>query len=138
GDIMAILLGCDSLMLLQPLDTDKYIVVSEAFYNRAIYRESISSPFPKGYRPVWQYNEKSRSYLISFLHCDSRELQVDDPRSEGIPLPSGRRKKDQGLEETGNRVVNNDTEEDVGSYDPRLNIEFFKSRGVNMETLTLV
>ncbi|PVH81056.1 HET-domain-containing protein, partial [Cadophora sp. DSE1049] len=47
GDVMAVLLGCDSPMLLRPLDADKYMVVGEAFYDGAMYGESILGPFPE-------------------------------------------------------------------------------------------
>lgn len=52
GDVMAVLLGCDSPIVLRLLDADKYMVVSEAFYDGAMYGESISGPFPEGCRPV--------------------------------------------------------------------------------------
>ncbi|KAH7385000.1 heterokaryon incompatibility protein-domain-containing protein [Cadophora sp. MPI-SDFR-AT-0126] len=138
GDVLAVLLGCDSPMLLRPLDNDEYIVIGEAFYDGAMYGELLLGPFPEGFRPVWQYNEKSRSYLISFLHGDSKVFRVDDPRLEGVALPSGWERKEQGMEITENNFVNHDTGENMGSCDPRLNIEFFKSRGAKIESLTLV
>ena len=96
------------------------MVVGEAFYDGAMYGELILGPFPEGCRPVWQYSDESRTYLISFLDCDTGKLQLDDPRLEGVPQ------------------LTHDSGEDMGSCDPRLSTEFFRNRGIKVETLTLV
>ncbi|KAH7312921.1 heterokaryon incompatibility protein-domain-containing protein [Rhexocercosporidium sp. MPI-PUGE-AT-0058] len=138
GDVTAVLLGCDSPMILRPVGLGKHLVVGEAFCDGIMYGESILGPFPEGFRPVWRYNDEKESYLVSFLRCDSGELQNEDPRLDGIPLPLGCGKKDAKLKDEKHRLVSAEIGEQLMLRDPRLNLEFLKARGVETKTLTLI
>ena len=75
---------------------------------------------------------------IAVADSESGKFQVEDPRLAGVRLPAGWGRKRHLVEEFWTWFVNDETREDNGYFDPRLNLDELKSRGVELEVFDLI
>ncbi|KAH6716564.1 heterokaryon incompatibility protein-domain-containing protein [Leptodontidium sp. MPI-SDFR-AT-0119] len=71
GDLVTVLLGCVSSMILRPVTSDpmchskqRYKVVGEAYCHGIMQGEAILGPLPGLFDTVWQFNDNSRGYEL--------------------------------------------------------------------------
>jgi len=138
GDLVTALFGCNSAMILRPVQAGKYLVVGEAFCSGVINGEAFLGPIPGSFDVLYQYTERQKAYYWAFIDRDSGKFQVEDPRLVDVPLPAGWRRREHENEEFEDWFVNDETGEDNNTFDPRGSPEALKSRGVKLEAFDLV
>jgi hypothetical protein len=85
GDILVVLLGCSSPMILRPTAENRFLVIGEAFSCDLENGEALLGPLPDHIDPVWRWIE---AYAwLSFKIRETGEFLDEDPRLG--PLPSG-------------------------------------------------
>ncbi|KIM98306.1 hypothetical protein OIDMADRAFT_20051 [Oidiodendron maius Zn] len=95
-------------------------------------------PLPDSFELVKKYSNQDKGDYWAFADRESGKLQVEDPRLAGVRLPAGWRRKKHPGEEFWTWFVNDETREDNGYFDPRLNLDELKSRGVELEAFDLI
>lgn len=82
---------------------------------------------------VKRYDEEHSAWAWRFLHRETHIVSAEDPRLVDIELPLGwRRNRD-----TEGEYLNYETGERT-THDPRLTVEFLKSRGIALEVFEIV
>jgi hypothetical protein len=135
GDIIVVLLGFLSAMILRPFYGNTYKVVGESYCNGYMCCESFLGSLPNTHRMVW-LTEKRRAHVYPvYLELDSSTTQVEDPRSG--ELPKGWKLRDHNEKHMFHHFMNEETGERTVK-DPRLSPEALTARGVNVEYFNLV
>lgn len=86
-DIVAIVSGCRSPMVLQPTDTSEYLVVGECYIHGMMSGELFLGPLPKNWQRVNRYAEEEGHDYNAFIDRTKGVWQARDPRLG--PLPEG-------------------------------------------------
>ncbi|KAH7346871.1 heterokaryon incompatibility protein-domain-containing protein [Rhexocercosporidium sp. MPI-PUGE-AT-0058] len=143
GDIVTVLLGCDSCIILRPVtlqhtypSKQQYRVVGEAYCHGFMQGEAILGPLPPGFEAVEWYNENSGGVEWAYVNLETAHTDVNDPRLGALPEPWKRqRRTEEGAmyryflnEETGEETV----------FDPRLKADALRAMGVELDVFDLV
>jgi hypothetical protein len=135
GDIVVVLLGFLSAMVLRPSHGNTYKVVGESYCNGYMCCESLLGSLPNTHRMVW-LTEKRRGHVYPvYLELGSSITQVEDPRLG--ELPKGWKLRDHNEKHMFHHFVNEETGERTVK-DPRLTLEALTARGVNVEHFDLI
>jgi len=135
GDIVTILLGLDSPMILRPTDEGDYKVVGEAYYDGFMDGEALLGPFTDSFAPVSRLNPNDRLWVWQYLNQETGLFQVEDPRLGS--LPAGWSLVNHDREDFYQRFVNDATGKKTWD-DPRLTSEALRKRGVPLQVFELV
>jgi hypothetical protein len=137
GDKVAVLLGCDTAMVLRPFRENQYRLLGEAVYDGAMDGSAFLGSLPERFQLVLMVverrDEEDIAWAWRFLHRDTGIVSAEDPRLVDIELPLGWRRTSY----TEGEFLNDETRERT-MYDPRLTAEFLKSRGVALEIFEIV
>ncbi|KAH6857146.1 heterokaryon incompatibility protein-domain-containing protein [Chaetomium sp. MPI-CAGE-AT-0009] len=89
GDIIVVLLGCKSPMLLRPLpdDTDSYLIVGECYVHGLEDSQAILGPLPHEYRAQLAKSKDGQGTALLFRNMVTGEVSEQDPRLEPLGGP---------------------------------------------------
>ena len=138
GDQVCIILGCSKPLILRPVGTshDSSTIVGECYVDGIMTGEALLGELPEKWRFVFQWHPREHIYFPKVFDRESRRTQDEDPRLD--PLQGGWRSLKPDEDHSLTRYVNDDTGEDAGDDDPRLNIDTSKARGVQFKEFSLV
>ena len=136
GDIVCVILGCKSPLLLRPLPNGNYTVVGECYIHGLMYGEALLGTLTDGWKSV-TILEEGQGYRYGFHNVETGERSFVDPRLGS--LPPGWSLKDSRLRaDWGNWFVNNQTGERMEwPQDPRVTAEALEVRGVPLQEFIL-
>ncbi|KAI1120293.1 heterokaryon incompatibility protein-domain-containing protein [Nemania abortiva] len=142
GDIIFVILGCDTPLLLRHVAKDRYIVIGDSYLHGAMDGEVLLGQLSDEYRINARSHFSHASEMVpSYIHKDTGLEQREDPRLEKMPLQRGW----EPIEWEWSRddpvhcckFRNRDTGE-VFNSDPRLFPEALRERGILIQQITLV
>ncbi|KAI4112128.1 MAG: hypothetical protein LQ339_000136 [Xanthoria mediterranea] len=136
GDRVCVVLGCNSPLILRPKDSLNHEVVGECYMDGIMAGEALLGELPRNWTLVEKYFQHHRGYYFVFLDSDTGEIHVEDLRHG--PLPPGWRLKNHDRDDATNWYVNDITGEDWGIWDPRLEPDALRARGVDLQEFRLV
>jgi len=134
GDIVVVLLGCRSPLILRPSDNGHYLMLGEAYCDSTMCGEGILGPLPENFEFVKKVN-KGRFWL-GVIDRKSDNFYAEDLRLSEIELPPGWGRHKHANEELDPKFENIDTGKET-DRDPRLKVEELKKRGVPLEVFEL-
>jgi hypothetical protein len=136
GDIVAVILGCNSPMMLRPT-TEGYMVIGEAYCDGHMHGEALLRPLPDSFEAIWRYDDNMGDpyYRWAYRSRETGLFQVEDPRLG--PLPEGWTVKSHEREEFWQMFVNDNSGEET-RFDPRLTSEELRKRGVPIQVFDLI
>lgn len=136
GDQICALLGCQSLLILRPNEADYHSVVGECYLDGFIKGEAFLGPLPSNWKYLRRWFPELKRIYRTFLNRDTGETTPNDP---GLgPLPAGWRIRSHKKEAAYNRYVNDATGEDTYRFDPMMEPEALRERGVNLQEFRLI
>ncbi|KAI4866865.1 HET-domain-containing protein [Hypoxylon rubiginosum] len=89
GDKICCVLGCQTLLLLRPLENGTFKVVSPCLVPEFANGATFLRPLPENFRPVQVYNKAASRYESGFRDVSSGEITYEDPRLKSLPLDPG-------------------------------------------------
>lgn len=139
GDIVIVMLGCDSPLVLRPTTPDnlQYCVVGETFCHGVMDGEALLGPLPGDWRLVFRH--ESYGDYPAYWNSKLQLFSAEDPRLGDLPEGWSRSKKSHKYEELRTlftRTVNGETSETW--RDPRLTPDELRRSGVKLQTFELV
>ncbi|KAI0200163.1 hypothetical protein F4808DRAFT_429912 [Astrocystis sublimbata] len=139
GDIVTVLLGCRSTMILRPRPAStEFEIIGEAYTDGFMEGEGLLGPFPPGFEPVHGFDDDVRQPWRKTMDWNTGELHQEDPRLPDS-LPSGWERRPHAYDKVDISFVNTTTGEvREGGMDPRLNEENLIAMGVPIQRFTLV
>jgi hypothetical protein len=138
GDIVIVILGCDSPMILRPTTPDclQYWVVGEAFCHGIMDGEALLGPLPEHWQIVIRHDTPGNHDCTAFWNSKSRQFSAEDPRLGD--LSDGWRRKSHAKEEFQPLFVQDSNGECLETWeDPRIATNELRLRGVQLETFKL-
>lgn len=84
GDVVVVLLGCTSNIILRPNFNGTYRVVGDACYDGTMYGEALLGPFPQGFSVV-MHHRKAEVFHWAYRNDRTGELLLEDPRLPELP-----------------------------------------------------
>ena len=136
GDRVCVVLGCNPPLILRPKDSLSHEVVGECYMEGIMAGEALLGELPRNWTLVSKYFRHHHSYYYVFLDSDRGETHAEDPRRG--PLPAGWRIKNHNRDDAFNWYVNDITGEDSGIWDPRLEPDALRARGVDLQEFLLI
>lgn len=139
GDLVTVLLGCDSAMILRPCQGDRFQVVGEAFCSGCMDGEVLLGPLPDGVERIQRDIDRGDGMALeNTWTCIDRSTGIfdyEDPRLGKLP--------------DGWKIMAHDEDEYWSMYgneelgitngeDPRLTAEALKERGVDLREFVLI
>lgn len=138
GDIVTVLLGSGSAMILRPTQEGNYKLVGEAYCDGLMHGEALLGPLPDSFTAVHRHNPANGNYFWAYLDQETGVVQAEDPRLG--PLPPGWSVKSHKDEQFRQLFVNNQTgvTRMITWNDPRLSWEALEKRGVPLQIFNQV
>jgi len=96
GDIVCVLLGCYSAILLRQTGKDTYQVVGQTYMSGANTGEVLLGPLPGHLRRVFCYDDEIKRYRDALWDEHTEQVQFRDPRLDKLLLNPGFQVRDQG------------------------------------------
>jgi hypothetical protein len=135
GDIVTVVLGLKSALVLRPTNDNKFQVVGEAYYSGMMEGEALLGPLPDGIEEIRRYSLSAQKWHVVYFDRNNNTVSVVDPRLGDMP-PNWKIESDPEdevrewfvNEETGKRTRN----------DPRRTLELLKKRGVDLQVFDLI
>jgi hypothetical protein len=89
GDVVTVLLGCDSPLVLRPNGLGQFKVIGEAYCHGVMHGEALLGPFDNIWKQAWRPppREGIGVHDTVFVNTETGEVSTLDPRLG--PLPSG-------------------------------------------------
>jgi len=134
GDVVCVFLGCDSPLILRPMENGRYNVVGECYVCGLTDNTALLGPFPENFQFVWRMNEET-GYYAAYLNCETGETLVEDSRLG--PLPTGWRRLSHDADWLESCFVKDGDKEGTWQ-DPRCTPEALEARGVDLTVFELV
>ncbi|KAL8761948.1 MAG: hypothetical protein Q9184_001986 [Pyrenodesmia sp. 2 TL-2023] len=138
NDCVAILLGCDSPMVLRPTDDGHYTVVGECYVHGLMEGEGLLGPLPAHWERIKRYNGNTGRDYDVFVDQERGIYHLEDPRLGPLPEDWYREEHSMGHLYTRfrhrTRAVSgfNSVE-----HDPRMLPGFLRKRGVELQEFAL-
>ncbi|KAI8623268.1 heterokaryon incompatibility protein-domain-containing protein [Xylariaceae sp. FL1651] len=136
GDVIVVLLGCDSPMALRPDSGTKYRVVGECYVYGLENARALLGPL-EDHWTVQVLSEHRREY--KFLNTETGVLTDDDPR---LPSLEKNWERIMDIETTSGpttfQLYKNKETGEIINYDPRMTLETFESKGITVENFALI
>jgi hypothetical protein len=133
GDVVAVLLGCDSPLVLRPNGLGQFKVIGEAYCHGVMQGEALLGPFDSMWKQAWRPREGIAVHDIVFINTETGEFSALDPRLG--PLPSG---WNSHCTEGRRWYYWPDGAKKMFPFDPRLIRESLKQRGVEVRDFEIV
>jgi hypothetical protein len=134
GDVLVVIVGCVSPMILRPQpDSNTYLVVGEAYHHRYHHREAILGPLPQNYEPI--LNDK---FYLNYRNLETGDMQTNDPRLE--QHPDGWVMHDGSLYNNQHQIFihgKSSRRKFSHLFDPRTTPEELRKRGVDLQEFRL-
>ena len=134
-DEVCVLLGCQTPLVLRPCGDGFHKVVGECYIDGFMDGAACLGPLPSNWQLVLRYFDKYSVDYYVFLHHQTGEFQIEDPRLG--PLPAGWYISDHERKDAYNLFANDETGEST-LFDPRMTPEALTARGVEMTEFQLV
>ena len=135
-DVVCVLLGCSSPLILRPREAGHYAIVGECYIDGIMTGETFLGQFHENWRIVKKWFPQYGYFYDSFHDSQSGINQSEDPRLG--QLPAGWRYKSHDFQDAAPAYVNDETGEDLGYLHPNLRYEALKARGIEFEEFRLV
>ena len=136
GDMVCVILGCDSPLLLRPLPNGNYRVIGECYIHGLMNGEALLGPLPNGWKPV-RILEEELGYVDGFHNMDTGEHSFVDPRLGSLP-PGWSLEDPQRRAGWSNWFVNYETGDEMDwPQDPRMTAEALEAQGVSLQDFIL-
>ncbi|KAL8645135.1 MAG: hypothetical protein Q9226_007438 [Calogaya cf. arnoldii] len=136
GDIICVVLGCHSPLVLRPYNNLSHQVVGACYIDSLMTGEALLGELPRNWMLVSKYFPEHNTSHYVLLDGDTGKNHVQDPRLG--PLPAGWRIQNHEKENAISRYVNHISGEDAGYRDPRPEPNALKARGVDIQEFRLV
>lgn len=136
GDIVTVLLGCNTAIILRPKYERTYEVVGQAYLDGFMSGEALLGPYPGQWEQIVKHDENSSRYYGIFVDRKTGAFQPEDPRLGD--LPDGWRRESHPKERWWTKFVHESGEILRGGYDPRLSPQALRDRGVDLKTFILI
>ncbi|KAL8782530.1 MAG: hypothetical protein Q9213_005295 [Squamulea squamosa] len=137
GDKICVLLGCRTPLVLRPDGNCSYTVVGECYLDGSMCGETLLGEMPDNWKLVSKYFPEYSSHSYVFLDRRTGETSPDDPRLG--PLADGWRIKSHDMDKACNcNWYVNDITGEVAEWDPRLELDALKARGVQFQEFRLI
>ena len=136
GDILCIVLGCQSPLVFRANKLGNHTVVGECYLDGYMDGEGLLGRLPSNWQCVDRYDPVSKGYLDAFLNRDTGIVQVEDPRLG--PLPPGWRIANHMDKRLYNKYTNRAAGIFHSRFDPRMSSEALKARGIDLQEYRLV
>lgn len=133
GDVVSVLLGCSSAVVLRRTHDGQYQIVDEAYYYGFMSGEALLGSPPDSFESLTCHD--SEKTTKSFINREMGAIQQEDPTLGELPTP-WRRMNHLG-EGYWPGFMNNETSKST-ILDLRLSPKILKARGVKLKTLSLV
>lgn len=137
GDVVSVLLGLSTPLIIRPAKGGAYTVVGWAYVHGLMDGEALLGPL----LPTWRSKQywTNRRFLVRYQNIETSRIQRSDPRLQ--PLPSDWRRVYADVTQDDSVVVahyrNRGTGE-VINYDPRMTRHALLRRGVQLDYVRLV
>jgi hypothetical protein len=136
GDIVTILLGCYTAMILRPKADGSYKLIGAAYCDGFMSGEALLGPLPDSFELLWRKDENmAGGGYPSYRHNETGKFQVEDPRKG--PLPPEWQIKSHEKDQFWQLFANDETGEET-PHDPRLTSKELRKRGVPLQVFNLV
>ena len=135
-DVVCVLLGCSSPLILRPKEAGHYAIVGECYVDGIMNGETFLGQFPENWRRAQKWFPQYRDFFPVFHDNQSGISQNRDPRLGEIP--AGWRYKSHYYQDAYPEYVDDETGEDLGELHPNLRYEALKARGLEFEEFRLV
>jgi hypothetical protein len=123
GDVVVVLLGCPSPMILRPTYNGCFKAIGEARYGGFMDGEALLGTFPEGTQAVTRYEQQNACFRNSYFSSKNGSFVPVNPRLSQTPLPTGWRKVKHEREDVGN-LFGNDV---IGEEMPLIRDFYLKS-----------
>ncbi|KAL8816680.1 MAG: hypothetical protein Q9223_004347 [Gallowayella weberi] len=135
GDCIAVLLGCQSPIVLRSQNNADFRVLGECYVHGLMTGEAFFGPLPDNWQRVARYDESTLSNWDAFIDREKGAWQFQDPRMG--PLPDGWVEEEHSMQNIYARFRN--VKEGWASiYDPRMMLGDLRARGITLQDFTLV
>lgn len=134
-DIIVIVLGCQSPMVLRPTNTGEYRVVGESYMHDMMSGEIFLGPLAKNWQRCLRYAEDDEQWWTAFIDREKGIWQARDPRLG--PLPEGWAEVEHPKQHLC-AVFHNELEDLYTWFDPRMLPSSLHDSGVILEEFNLV
>lgn len=141
GDIVAVLLGCPSPVVLRETEGGGCVVVGLCYFHSMGFASGLLGDLPSPWTPKY-FSDDDGWWRLGFYNSDTEELTSEDPRLG--PLKDGwERYPDHEIDGNEPEVFDyfrrlKGEREEVISYDPRMSLEALLSRGLKLEKISLI
>jgi hypothetical protein len=138
GDIVTVLLGCQSPIVLRPTTDGRYKVIGQAYCDEFMDGEALLGTLPDSLEAIFRCGGNGgggRGYEWAYLNKVTGNFQLEDPRRG--PLPPGWDIVSHAGEEFWQLFKNNETGEET-ECDPRLTSGELRKRGVPLQVFDLI
>ncbi|PQE05019.1 hypothetical protein CJF30_00004811 [Rutstroemia sp. NJR-2017a BBW] len=133
GDVVVVLLGLNSPVLLRPTTNDCYNVVGTCYVYGLMSSEALLGPLPGDTRVIEYRHESVGIWPYAYIDDETQQIKLDDPRLG--PLPQGWHFAPASVckeKSTFPLFCREDTGE-VTKFDPRLTPEALKERDPQLD-----
>jgi hypothetical protein len=135
GDIVTVLLGCRTAMILRPCEGNEFQVVGEALCHGFIDGEALLGPLPEGIERVLQEVGVNEFRWT----CIDRSTEICNPEDPRLgKLPDGWKIVEHDYDGYWSLYENDELGITDSLDDPRLTPEALMERGVNLENFVLI
>ena len=138
GDHICVLIGCNVPLVLRPTGSNDHKVVGECYVHGMMDGAAFLGPLPSNWRRVFRYVSESRRFFAVFVNKVTGEIRAEDPRLGVLPLPRGWHMISYSLDHVCNMFTNDDAGAGYVWWDPRLEPQSLRERGVDLQDFRLV
>ena len=141
GDIVTILLGCKSAMILRPISQGSqsiFSVVGECYIHGLDDAVTLLGTLPSNFRSQLGVVQDGHTAVYAFKNLENKEAIKEDPRLP--PLPAVWRQMDRGKtydDPVLAQYFENEETGEVINFDPRLSEDALESRGIQLQSFDL-
>ena len=135
-DVLCIVLGCQSPLVLRAKDSGIYTLVGECYLNGYMDGAGLLGMLPNNWQRVDRYDPDLKIYFDAFINRDTDFVQVEDPRLG--PLPPGWQVADHIYKHVYELYTNEAAGIFNSKFDPRMSPEALKARGIDLQEYRLV
>ncbi|KAL8889084.1 MAG: hypothetical protein Q9215_003583 [Flavoplaca cf. flavocitrina] len=135
GDLVCVILGCPCPLILRPSNNSSHEVVGECYIDGIMDGGALLGELPKNWMLVQKIFPELHGYYVVLFDSETQRIHLHDPRLG--PLPAGWRIENHKNDYAYNWFLNDITGE-ATRFDPRLEPEALKARGVDLREFRLI
>lgn len=142
GDRVFIPLGCEAPILLRPSHDGTYRIVGDCYVHGVMHGEALLGPIEDPWMAlIYRRTDGVFRTYFQIGHKAEDAAVLDDPRLQQLPLPPDWEFIGWGMTAGDAKYCPKYRHKETGeetNYDPRMTVEALISRGVTVETVTIV